>query len=249
MDGISSDDEESLTSSQIDQEQQHLLEKSNAIPRRRPDKREGSGGAFIVFLVLAVFICSFVVFSNGFTTVDVGIADETIKRLQMAKEGRVSFGSLSEDDQVTLFQDFQNTFKKAYDTKKEQKSRMKNFQDFLSRVDERNADEKKAGGSAVHGLTIFSDLSTEEFQENFMGYIPPKSSTKKYEKLAVSVDAYTGTKTNVDWAGIYTTPINNQQYCGSCWAFSTTQQIEADAIRSGLITPDQPLSVQQLISW
>ena len=247
MDCSSSSDEESSLTSQ--QEHQQLIEKFNAIPKRRPDKREGSTGAFIVFLVLAVFICSFVVFSNGFTTVDVGIADETVKRLQMAKEGRVAFGTLSEDDQVTLFQDYQNTFKKAYDTKKEQKSRMKNFQAFLTRVDERNADEKKAGGSAIHGLTIFSDLSTEEFQENFMGYIPPKSSTKKYEKMAVSVATYTGTKTNVDWAGIYTTPINNQAYCGSCWAFSTTQQIEADAIRSGLITPDQPLSVQQLISW
>ena len=244
----SSDDEESLNSQQ--EQERQLIEKSESfLTRKRPDKREGSRGAAIVFLVLAVFIGSFVIFSNGFTTVDVGIADETVKRLQMAKEGRVSFGSLSEDDQVTLFQDFQDTFKKAYDTKKEQKSRMKNFQAFLARVDERNADEKKAGGSAIHGLTIFSDLTTEEFQENFMGYIPPKSSAKKYEKLAVSVDTYTGTKTNVDWAGIYTTPINNQQYCGSCWAFSTTQQIEADAIRAGLITPDQPLSVQQLISW
>lgn len=37
-------------------------------------------------------------------------------------------------------------------------------------------------------------------------------------------------------------------YCGSCWAFSATQQIESDAIRAGYITPSDQLSVQQVVS-
>ena len=225
----------------------HNTKKSRRLTLEERD--DDANGAFIIFFILAGLISCFVVFSNGFTTLPPpGIPTETLKRLQLAKDGLVTYGSLSDEDQVTLFTDFQGTFKRSYDTKKEEKNRMKYFKQFLDRVDERNANEKKSGGSAVHGLTIFADLSPEEFKENFMGYIPPKASSLKFEKLKVTVDPYGGTAVAADWTGVYTTAVNNQLYCGSCWAFSSVQQIESDAIRAGLITPDQPLSVQQLIS-
>lgn len=36
-------------------------------------------------------------------------------------------------------------------------------------MDERNSAEESAGGTGVHGITMFSDLTTEEFRSNYLG--------------------------------------------------------------------------------
>ena len=48
-----------------------------------------------------------------------------------------------------------------------------------------------------------------------------------------------------DWTGVYTTAVNNQGSCGSCWAFSTAEQIESDTMRMLGLT--YTLSPEQLV--
>ncbi len=43
-----------------------------------------------------------------------------------------------------------------------------NFLGNLKLVDERNLMERMANGTAIHGITRFSDLSVQEFEQNYL---------------------------------------------------------------------------------
>jgi len=167
-------------------------------------------------------------------------------RLQLAKEGKVKYTSLSTSEHADLFDEFKKTFGKDYDSK-EEKERYSTFLTNLEKVDTRNEKERKAGGTAVHGITQFADISPGEFKKYYLGYVAPSAEAKAAVQPA-KVEKYTGTAKSVNWANVYTTSINNQGYCGSCWAFSAVQQIESDAIRAGLLTTKDKLSSQQVVS-
>lgn len=87
------------------------------------------------------------------------------------------------------------------------------FIENLKKIDERNLLEQKAGGSAVHGINKFADLSEEEFRSRYLtADIKLKTSNAKVASIS-KAPASTGL---VDWTGIYTTPVKDQVSTETC---------------------------------
>eukprot|EP01035_Chromulina_nebulosa_P022302 gene22302-28885_t len=145
-----------------------------------------------------------------------------------------------------LFKSYLEEFEKEYDENDEEyPSRLDNFRASLALADERNAREEANGGSAIHGITSLSDLSDDE-KKGLRGYSQSSSSTVDFEPIHFIPKPYNGESLFVDWTDVYNTPVKDQGYCGSCWAFSATEQIESDARR--VLGLNVELSPQQIVS-
>lgn len=101
------------------------------------------------------------------------------KKLLLAKSGEIMYTSLSDIEKSALFDEFKEAFGREvhkycqkkiswtyqayhhfqYKSDDEEEEKYQNFKDFLKLVDERNDSEQEGGGSAVHGVTKFADMT------------------------------------------------------------------------------------------
>eukprot|EP01102_Stenamoeba_stenopodia_P009791 TRINITY_DN28_c0_g1_i3.p1 TRINITY_DN28_c0_g1~~TRINITY_DN28_c0_g1_i3.p1 ORF type:complete len:427 (-),score=88.07 TRINITY_DN28_c0_g1_i3:105-1385(-) len=145
------------------------------------------------------------------------------------------------------FEDWMRTHNKVYATEAEKNLRFKNFEASLARIARLNS-ERLSEEDAVFDLNKFSDLSPEEFKNLYRLRNGLTVSEKKENVLAPSVEPE-DLPSYVDWEEKgAVTPVKNQEQCGSCWAFSTTEAIESANILTGKFTADDiDLAPQQIV--
>jgi len=146
-----------------------------------------------------------------------------------------------EANEEVLFSAWKVQYNKFYDDD-EEVIRFFNFKNSLARIKERN--DKSA--SKVFGLTKFSDLSPEEFSQ-LLGYKHQNIESPSYQVPNPLIKDLPNT---YDWRTYNkVTPVKDQGQCGSCWAYSTVENIESVWCIAKKIdcTTFTPLSVQQLV--
>jgi len=135
------------------------------------------------------------------------------------------------------FINFIRKYNKNYDNE-ELSYRLGVFQQNLKIIHQLNEQQPEA----VYAVGEFADLTTEEFNEYYTGWVP---SDLEYEELTLNG---TVSADDIDWRSKNAiTPIKNQGRCGSCWAFSATESIESEAFLSGSYSLEK-LSCQQITS-
>ncbi|KAL3873003.1 hypothetical protein ACJMK2_036166 [Sinanodonta woodiana] len=120
----------------------------------------------------------------------------------------------------TMFVDFQRKYNKSYGSNKAEQKRFLIFCNNMKKAQKLKETDK---GTAQYGATIFADLTEDEFRR-YVGKPWDLSANEGMRKAEIPVgpipDAF-------DWRDHNAvTPVKNQGSCGSCWAFSTTGNIE-----------------------
>jgi len=142
--------------------------------------------------------------------------------------------------QEAEFQTWMRAHNKIYESDSEYKLRFTKYQESAKRIHGLNFNSP----DAVFAHNQFSDLSPEEFKEIYLtAKIPKRDSVEILKPLAPAPKAFDWRSKNV------VTPVKDQGQCGSCWAFSATENIESVWMLSHNITVPQmkPLSPQQIV--
>ncbi|EGG25189.1 hypothetical protein DFA_03437 [Cavenderia fasciculata] len=143
------------------------------------------------------------------------------------------------DDYTTRFKTWMVEHNKMYHEEEEFYLRLSNFIRNIHSIEKMN---RQYGRTATFGLNKFSDLSLDEFKKHYLmpNYKPKARVTKETFNYPSNIPA------TLDWRTKgYVTPVKNQLMCGSCWAFSATEQIETANIMAG--GQVEYLSEQQIV--
>jgi len=139
------------------------------------------------------------------------------------------------------FVQFKTKFQKEYRDETEEIQRFNRFCQTL----ERNKDMSAQYPTASFGITQFADLTLEEFEEQYL----MKNLGQPDLSIASELIANPGaTPPTFDWRNNsvpVVTPVYNQGNCGSCWAFSATENVESVWALSGNTLTS--LSMQQVV--
>jgi len=165
----------------------------------------------------------------------------------------LAFSLPTEDEARELFKEFQLKFDRTYISDKEHDFRFRIFQETLNRVEKLNAEST----GATYGITKFSDMTPEEFEQKMLTRPRGRSylnlQQADYNSCAARTRfgdehcAFASNTTSFDWRTKgAVTGVKDQGQCGSCWSFGTTGDLEGTWFLAGHTLTS--LSEQQLVS-
>jgi len=157
-------------------------------------------------------------------------------------------------DKITLdrqFDLFRKQFGRTYKSQAEEDLRYKIFSGNVAKAREMT---EKSNGYTQYGITQFMDLTSEEFRHLYLNNRPLMNAIQgedlvfDYPKKAVPTFWDWRFNSTSGWDGRCVSPVYNQGQCGSCWAFSATEQIESDYCLQGHSAGvAEHLSMQQIV--
>ena len=145
------------------------------------------------------------------------------------------------------FEQWAHNHGKIYENEDAMMSAFEKVQATAERVALRNHEHSTLHGlgRTPFGLNKFSDLTPEEFKAQYLKFEPSsadRSAIEVHNSGAVSAPS------KYDWRHHgAVTAVKDQGQCGSCWAFSATEETESMNAVKGTIGL-QKLSVQQVVS-
>jgi C1A family cysteine protease len=141
------------------------------------------------------------------------------------------------------FDEYTRFWNKTY-SPVERAARLENFKMNAAKIAKMNAQTKARGFGATFGFTKFSDWSERE-QKKLNGFVP-RDPTILGKRAVGKRSVEQNPSAPIDWvAKGKTTPVKDQQQCGSCWAFSTTETVESAILMAGKSVPK--LSPQEVV--
>jgi len=164
--------------------------------------------------------------------------------LVLCSVASVASSPIQHEEFAIAFERYTIEFNKTY-TAEEVDARMAAVQANMLKINDLNEIE----GEEVYGLTKFSDLTAAEFKAQYLSGFKPSADIDR-ANVTVTEPELTHPAVNassVDWRskGVVT-PVKDQASCGSCWAFSATEEIETAWLMAG--NSKQILSPQQIVS-
>eukprot|EP01083_Nonionella_stella_P310481 1103153_1 len=152
--------------------------------------------------------------------------------------------SYLEDSLPSMFSDFKATYGRKYASAAEEQQRFAIFQANMRRA----AAFETRNPLAHFGMNAFADVSVEEFasHHNAAAFYRLRLANNNNEKVA-PVDVSKLGDDAIDWRTKgAVTHVKDQGQCGSCWAFSTTGNIEGQwFLSNGTLVS---ISEQELVS-